>query len=73
MDDFELVDSIENSIMALGSTIITTEQIGEVVMKHLKEFDPVAYVRFASVYCEFKEIEDFVSVLNTSLKTKDKK
>lgn len=68
-----LVDSIENSIMALGSKIITTEQIGEVVMKHLKEFDPVAYVRFASVYWEFKEIEDFVSVLNTSLKTKDKK
>lgn len=42
-------------------------------MKQLQDFDPVAYVRFASVYWEFKDIEDFVDELTMSLKNKDKK
>lgn len=68
-----LVESIEHSIIGQNLKLITTEQIGEIVMKQLQDFDPVAYVRFASVYWEFKDIEDFVDELTMSLKNKDKK
>lgn len=52
----ELHNSLKNEI--------TTVEIGEVVMRKLKEKDEVAYVRFASVYREFKDIETFLNELN---------
>ncbi|MFY9175569.1 MAG: transcriptional regulator NrdR [Peptococcia bacterium] len=47
---------------------VTTEEIGELVMSRLKGIDEVAYVRFASVYREFKDIETFLSEIKTLLR-----
>lgn len=67
----EIVGEIENELQNSLSTEITTGEIGELVMKHLKARDEVAYVRFASVYREFKDIETFLSELK-QLKKKSK-
>ncbi|CAN5621659.1 transcriptional regulator NrdR [soil metagenome] len=53
-----LVQKIEADLLALGSTEVPSSAIGESVLKHLKEVDQVAYIRFASVYREFADIED---------------
>jgi len=49
---------------------ITTAQIGELVMERLKNLDEVAYVRFASVYRQFKDINTFMAELNRLLTDK---
>ena len=64
----EIVGEIENEIQNSLSNEITTTEIGELVMKHLKMKDEVAYVRFASVYREFKDIETFRSEINKIMK-----
>ncbi|MBE6667215.1 MAG: transcriptional repressor NrdR [Ruminococcaceae bacterium] len=64
----EIVAEIENEIQNSLVNEITTEEIGELVMKHLKARDEVAYVRFASVYREFKDIETFLSELKQLMK-----
>ncbi len=53
------VDKIEGELRKLNVKEIKSIVIGDKVMKELKKLDPVAYVRFASVYKEFKDIEDF--------------
>ena len=65
----EIVAEIENEIQNSLMNEITTEEIGELVMKHLKLRDEVAYVRFASVYREFKDIETFLSELKQLMKS----
>ena len=50
-----------------------TSLIGEMVMKRLKDIDEVAYVRFASVYRSFKDIESFMEELNKLLKEPEKR
>ena len=69
----EIVAEIENEIQNSLMNEITTEEIGELVMKHLKLRDEVAYVRFASVYREFKDIETFLSELKQLMKKESKK
>ena len=59
----EIANEIENEIQNSLAAEITTGEIGELVMKHLKKRDEVAYVRFASVYREFKDIETFLAAL----------
>lgn len=59
----EIVSDIENEIHNSLMLEITTTELGEMVMKHLKAKDEVAYVRFASVYREFKDIETFMDEL----------
>jgi transcriptional repressor NrdR len=54
-----LVSHIEQDIEMLGESEVTTSDVGEIVMKHLKEIDDVAYIRFASVYRSFKDAESF--------------
>ena len=56
----ELVDSIETEIFNLGEKEVSSQQIGEIVMERLKQMDPVAYVRFASIYREFKDVNTFM-------------
>lgn len=53
-----LVDAIERELIDTGEKEISSEHVGERVMKHLREVDPVAYVRFASVYRQFKDIDE---------------
>ena len=65
----ERIDRIVNGIVrqleASGETDITSSQIGEHVMDTLKEVDEVAYVRFASVYRDFREARDFEAFLGS--------
>ena len=65
----EIATEIETELHNSLKNEISTVEIGEVVMRKLKEKDEVAYVRFASVYREFKDIETFLNELN-QLKTK---
>ena len=57
------VDEIENEIFALGETEVKTSTIGEIVMDKIKEVDQVAYVRFASVYRQFQDVETFIKAI----------
>ena len=55
----KLVTKISRSLEELGQTEIQSSVIGKMVMDNLKEIDKIAYIRFASVYTNFKEIEEF--------------
>lgn len=55
----QMISGVVRQLEALGDTEITSEQIGELVMEGLKTLDAVAYVRFASVYKDFREAQDF--------------
>lgn len=63
-----MVDEIENSLQNTLDREVTSTRIGELAMKKLKEVDEVAYVRFASVYRQFKDINTFMEELNKLLK-----
>lgn len=58
-----ITDSIERKLQNAMENEITTDQIGEMVMEELKNVDDVAYVRFASVYRQFKDINTFMDEL----------
>ena len=68
-----LVDDIENSIMASVSKEVNSDSLGNMVMDRLKELDEVAYVRFASVYRQFKDINTFMEELNKLINEKKEK
>ncbi|MEK7075756.1 MAG: transcriptional regulator NrdR [Patescibacteria group bacterium] len=59
----KLISQIEQEIQKVADPEITTEQIGDIVMKKIKKVDKVAYVRFASVYKQFEDIEEFKAEL----------
>ena len=59
----ELVDNIENSYANAMQTETTTSEIGDMVLKGLKDLDLVAYVRFASVYKDFNDVDSFIQVI----------
>ena len=63
----KLVDEIENTVFNLEEKEVPSSKIGEIVMDKLKELDAVAYVRFASVYREFKDVNTFMSELKKIL------
>ncbi|MDO5702471.1 MAG: transcriptional regulator NrdR [Lachnospiraceae bacterium] len=64
----DLVDEIESDITSRGEREIPSKVIGEMVMDRIKDLDTVAYVRFASVYREFKDVETFMDELKKLLK-----
>lgn len=66
----EFADSLETQFQDLGKKEINSSEIGERVINTLKEWDEVAYVRFASVYRQFKDINEFMSELEEILKAK---
>jgi len=66
-----IVDNIENEAYSMLDKEITTTRIGERVMDELKYIDDVAYVRFASVYRQFKDIKTFMEELQTMLTDRD--
>jgi len=63
----EFLDELERDLRESGEKEIPSHKIGERVMAKLYEIDDVAYVRFASVYREFKDVNDFVSELKSLL------
>ena len=71
MDQLERVaDEIERDLSRNFEREVSSSEIGERVMKRLHEMDPVAYVRFASVYREFKDVEQFIRELKDLLAQK---
>jgi len=65
MDDLNrLTDEIIQDLNLIGVPEITTRQIGETVLRHLRDLDEVAYVRFASVYRNFQDIQEFKKALD---------
>ena len=69
----QTVSKIVRDLETLGETEVTSETIGETVMAHLRELDDVAYVRFASVYRNFREAKDFETVLGELAGEEDEK
>ena len=63
----EFLDELERDLREAGEKEISSNKIGEKIMAKLHEIDDVAYVRFASVYREFKDVNDFVSELKKLL------
>jgi transcriptional repressor NrdR len=69
----QTVSKIVRDLETLGENEVTSETIGETVMAHLRELDDVAYVRFASVYRNFREAKDFETVLGELAGEEDEK
>ncbi len=59
----ELASFVRQAIMRKGKDEVTSKEIGDLVMKYLRELDRIAYIRFASVYKKFEEPEDFRRLL----------
>ena len=70
VDPEQIVNEIEQEIQNSMKTEVSTQEIGEIVMLKLKEHDEVAYVRFASVYREFKDVDTFLKELKELMKRK---
>ncbi len=71
MDRLEnLVDALERELLRQFEREVPSKEVGERVMRQLHEIDPVAYVRFASVYREFKDLEQFMRELKDVLALK---
>lgn len=66
----EFVDNLELYFQELGRKEIESKEVGEKVINNLKEWDEVAYVRFASVYRQFRDISEFMEELEEILKTR---
>lgn len=67
----EFVDDIERKLQDLGAKEVLSKVIGEWVMEDLPLLDEVAYVRFASVYRQFKDVNEFMSELKTLLDSRE--
>jgi len=59
-----IADYVENTLANEMKTIVTSKTIGEMILEKLKGIDPVAYIRFASVYKDFTDAESFISVIS---------
>ena len=68
----QMIDEIENQIFTMEDREVESSEIGELVMQKLKQLDEVAYVRFASVYREFKDVNTFMEELGKLLENKRK-
>lgn len=64
----ELASQIENKLLSSNSLEVTSEQIGELVMDELKLIDEIAYVRFASVYRSFEDVDSFIRLISNMKK-----
>jgi transcriptional repressor NrdR len=60
-----MISAIESEVLALNVKEVSSEQIGEAVLRRLKEVDQVAYIRFASVYRQFADIEELRREVDT--------
>ena len=58
------MERIEEKLMSLGAREVPSTRLGELVMRELKRLDKVAYIRFASVYRSFEDIDEFKSLVD---------
>ena len=71
MDQIDAVaDAIEHEVEDSQRREVTSAELGERVMNHLRELDEVAYVRFASVYRSFRDVDEFLRELGKLVKAK---
>jgi transcriptional repressor NrdR len=66
-----IADKVESALQEKADREISTEDVGAYVVRELKSLDKVAYVRFASVYRNFRDIDEFKNELNDLLRTKE--
>jgi len=66
-----IADNAEAMVQESSEREVSTRSIGEMIMNELKNLDKVAYVRFASVYLDFKDVQEFMSELKDLLKSRD--
>lgn len=64
----ELADKVEQEVRGAGEAEIASERIGEAVMSYIADFDQIAYVRFASVYRQFADVNNFMHELENIIK-----
>ncbi len=69
----EIISDVEDALYAIGENEITSKQIGDAVLDQLAKRNEVAYIRFASVYHEFKTLDDFVRILEQQRQNIEKK
>ncbi|MCI1904088.1 transcriptional regulator NrdR [Enterococcus hirae] len=67
----EIANKVENKIRASGESEVSTKLIGEYVMDYLAEVDEIAYIRFASVYRQFKDMSTFMAELQEIMEKND--
>ena len=68
-----IVDEVERAVQEAKERELTTPELGKLLMVRLKKLDKVAYVRFASVYLDFKDVKEFMNELKGLLKDRAKK
>ena len=68
-----VVDAVESEVFNMGEKEIPSKAIGELVIGHIQDLDQVAYVRFASVYREFKDVHTFMDELKAIMNKDEKK
>lgn len=66
----QIVDKVEQRVFGSLESEVSSKHIGELVMEQLRQVDEVAYVRFASVYRQFKDINTFMEELNSLIREK---
>ena len=66
-----IVDRVEAMIHETPDRVVPAERVGEVLMDRLRELDKVAFVRFASVYRDFKDVDQFMATLKGLLETRE--
>lgn len=67
-----LVNEVEKHVQDTTDRELSTNDVGKIIMKRLKEMDKVAYVRFASVYLEFEDVSEFMNELKYLVQVRDK-
>ena len=67
-----MANVIERELRTIGEAEITSEVIGETVMKHLEKVDQIAYVRFASVYRQFADVNNFMQEIQKMMNREKK-
>lgn len=68
----QLVDHVENKVRKLGVSEISSKKIGQFVMDELAKIDDVAYIRFASIYREFKDMSSFMKTMEDMMAKREK-
>ena len=63
----KIADKVESQVRRLGETEVSSQLIGKYVMNELKKVDEIAYIRFASVYRQFKDVDAFMSELQAMI------
>jgi len=67
----QVVDQVEAQVQESPDRELSTDRIGEVLMASLRDLDKVAFVRFASVYRDFKDVDQFMATLKGLLEARD--